>query len=254
MDLLNIKPTKVSKQLNKYTIYLFGVPKIGKTTFARDAEALILATEKGYSAISGAVVQPIERWSDMKQVLRELKKEEVKKKFKMIAIDTLDNMASLCEKYICAQNGISSLGELPYGQGWNLYKKEFYDVFNSISMMGYSLLYISHNKEKEIKKQDNTSYNVICATASGSINEQVKSMADIIGYAYQDPTDNERYLMLRSLDGSVDVGSRFAHIDPVIKFSYKDLVKALNKAIDRESEVHGEDAVTEEAEIVEEKN
>ena len=55
-DLLNIEKTKVSRDLSGYVTYLFSAPKIGKTTLCRDAGALILATEKGYNALSGAYV------------------------------------------------------------------------------------------------------------------------------------------------------------------------------------------------------
>lgn len=50
--------------------------------------------------------------------------------------------------------------------------------------------------------------------------------------------------MLRSLDGSVDVGSRFPYIAPRIKFGYTELVDALNKAIDKQEEIAGIGCVT----------
>lgn len=34
MDLLNIKPNKVSRDLSGYITYIYGAPKVGKTTLA----------------------------------------------------------------------------------------------------------------------------------------------------------------------------------------------------------------------------
>ena len=52
---------------------------------------------------------------------------------------------------------------------------------------------------------------------------------------YIDVEGNNRHLVLRSPDGSIDCKCRFKYIAPVIDFSYKDLVGALNEAIDKEA-------------------
>lgn len=53
-----------------------------------------------------------------------------------------------------------------------------------------------------------------------------------------DPETKERKLILRSTDGTVETGCRFRYIEPVIPFGYKELVKALNDAIDKEAAEH----------------
>lgn len=52
---------------------------------------------------------------------------------------------------------------------------------------------------------------------------------------YIDVNGNERKLVLRSPDGSIDCKCRFKYITPVIDFSYQSLVNALNDAIDKEA-------------------
>lgn len=64
IDLLNLKPSVISKDLREKYILLAGSPKIGKTEFCTLApDALILAFEKGTNARPGAYVQPIEKWA-----------------------------------------------------------------------------------------------------------------------------------------------------------------------------------------------
>ena len=235
INLLNLQPHKVSRDLSGYITYIYGVPKVGKTTFGSQFPgALILAFERGYNALPGVIAQDITTWGEFKQVLRELKKPEVREVYKSIIVDTVDIAASLCEKYICNQLGIENIGDGGWStNGWSKYKKEFEDTFRTISQLGYAVCFISHSTDKTFKRKDGTEYNQMVPTAQRSVNEIVKGMADI--YACADIVNGERRLILRSLDGTVDTGCRFKYIEPEIPFSYNDLVDALNKAIDKEA-------------------
>lgn len=116
IDLLSIQPSVISKDLREKYILLAGEPKIGKTEFCTQApDALILAFEKGTNARPGAMVQPIEKWSEFKQVLRQLEKAEVKEKFATICIDTVGIAYDACDQFICQQNGVQKIGDIPYG-------------------------------------------------------------------------------------------------------------------------------------------
>ena len=73
-------------------------------------------------------------------------------------------------------------------------------------------------------------------------------MVDIYGYAHLVIKEGvpSRALTLRSLDGTVDCGSRFRYMQPEISFSYNSLVDALNQSINREAEHAGQEFITEE--------
>ena len=102
INILGITPHQVSRDLRGYSVFFYGEPKSGKTTTAaKFPNSLLLAFEKGYNAIPGIIAQPINSWSEFKQTLRELKKEEVKNKFSTIVIDTADICYDYCTKYIC---------------------------------------------------------------------------------------------------------------------------------------------------------
>ena len=90
------------------------------------------------------MAQDITSWAEMKQVYRELKKPEVQDVYKSILVDTVDIASALCEKYVCAQNGIENIGDLPYGQGWGKLKREFEETFRTIAQLGYAVVFISH--------------------------------------------------------------------------------------------------------------
>ena len=243
-DLLNLEPTSLSRDLTGYLTYVYGEPKVGKTTLARDMGALILACENGTRAMSGAYTMQMRSWSDIRSIMRMCKEPKMKARYKAIAVDTVDIAGALCDKYVCSQLGIATLGEGGWTKnGWATFKKEFEEVFRTISMEGYAVLFISHAKDKEFKNPDGTSYNKIVPTASSSINEIVKGMCDIIAYGYQEMGTNNRLMVLRS-DGSIEAGSRFTYIDSVIPFGYQHLIDAINRAIDEEERQCGPDAVT----------
>ena len=215
--------------------------------------ALILAFEKGYNALPNVYAQDVTTWSEMKMALRELKKPEVKEMFHSIIIDTIDVAASACEKYIVSQAGVDTLNQIPYGQGWSRVKRELEDTFRSVTQLGYAVLFISHDKDKTFTRQDGTQYNQIVPTLGNSYNLIIKDMVDIYAYAHIVIKDDvpKRVLTLRSLDNTIDCGTRFKYMIPEVNFSYESLVEALNNAIDEEAKNTGKEFITDERNVTE---
>lgn len=246
---LNIKKNVVSRDLSGYITLLYGPPKIGKTTFgSRMPQPLLLAAERGYSAIGGLDVVDIGTWGDIKSAVRELKKPEYKEQYKSIIVDTVDICADLCQKYICNQLGIENIGDGGWStNGWSKYKKEFEETFRSLSQLGYAIVFLSHDKEKTIKPQNGAEYQQIGSSMQSSALSIVENMSDIIGYAHPKVGPNgetDRVLTLRSLDNSIRCGCRFSQIAPEIPFSYEALTKALGDAIDKEGQENNNKFVT----------
>lgn len=238
IDLLSLQPSVISKDLREKYILLAGQPKIGKTEFCCMApDALILAFEMGTNARPGAMVQPIEKWSDLKLVLRQLEKPEVKAKFSTICIDTVGIAYDVCEKYICAQNGVQKIGDIPYGGGYNALSKEFENSLRKITMLGYGLIMTCHLKES-------TDENGNVTGSKPDLNNRclkiVNGLVDIIGVITQtwnEKGESERWIQTRATK-DVQAGSRFRYLEPKIRFGYNEFVDALAKAIEAE-EVNG---------------
>lgn len=252
IDLLNIKPHKVSRDLSGYITYMYGPTKIGKTTFGSQMpKALLLAFEKGYNALPNVYPQDVTSWSEMKMVLRDLNKKEVKDVFHSVIVDTIDVAATMCEKYVISQAGVDALNQIPYGGGWAKVKRELEDTFRSVTQMGYAVLFISHDKDSTFTRQDGSQYNKVIPTLGNSYNEIIKDMVDIYCYAHTVIKEGapKRVLTLRSLDGTIDCGSRFRYIVPEVELSYEALVEALNHAIDEEVRHSGKEFVTNERNI-----
>lgn len=251
VNLLNIKPHKVSRDLSGYITLLYGPAKIGKTTFGTQMPGhLLLAFERGYNALPGAMVQDIQTWAVFKQVVRELKKPEVKEIYQSLIIDTVDFAADACQKYVCNQLGIENIGDGGWtNNGWAKYKKEFEGTFRELTQLGYAIIFISHDKEKTIKLQNNAEYQQIGSSLQSSALSIVENMCDLICYAHPVPAPDggfRRVLTLRSNDNSIRCGSRFRYIVSEIDFSYESLKKALNDAIDKEAQATSNAFITDE--------
>ncbi len=254
INLLNIQPHKVSRDLSGYITFIYGPAKVGKTSLAMQMPSpLLIAFEKGYSALPGVMAQDVTTWGEMKQVYRELKKPEVQAVYKTIVIDTVDIAADLCQKYICAQLGIDNMGEGGWGtNSWSKYKREFEDVFRGLTMMGYAVVFISHSKTGTDKDQNGKESGYIKPTTQSSALQIIENMTDLYAYAriYLDANGEEkRVLTLRSPAGSgISCGSRFKYIASEVPLNYESLTKALTDAIDQEAQEHGNQFVTDERE------
>lgn len=122
IDLLNLQPTVISRDLRSKYLLIYGQPKVGKTSFAAQLpNNLIFSFEIGTNALSGIYALPITKWSDLKIAIKQLEKPEAREKFHTVTFDTVSVAYSLCEKYICAQNGVQSIGDIPYGKSLPLF-------------------------------------------------------------------------------------------------------------------------------------
>lgn len=252
-SLLSITPHVVSKDLRGYSVMVYGEPKTGKTTIAsKFPKSLLLAFEKGYSAIPGVMAKDINTWGEFKKVLSELKDPQVKETFYNIVIDTADIAYALCEKYICnmesnEKNTYDAIGDIPFGKGYKLAMTEFDECIRKILQMGYGLILISHAQNKSYTDENGVEYNKITPTLDARGRLVCERTCDIIGYSRGIETGEgvQTKLFLRGTPRFV-AGSRFRHTPEVIDFNYDSLVKAIGDAIDKEALEYSNQYVTEE--------
>ena len=117
IDIFNIQPSVISRDLKGKFICIYSLPKVGKTSLAcQFPKNLLLGFEHGWNAISGAKAIDIQKWADLKLVLRQLEKAEAKELYNTITIDTIGIAWEMCEQYVCAQNGVQKIGDIPWGK------------------------------------------------------------------------------------------------------------------------------------------
>lgn len=242
IDLLNLEPVKINKDLKGKYVLIYGRPKIGKTTLAAQfPKNLLLAFEPGYNGLNNKMVQPITKWADFMTVINQLSRPEVQEKFDTITIDTADIAWDYCEKYICAQNPKDNgetpktIAEIPWGKGYDLCKKAYDDAFRRIAILGYGLVFISHEQVRTVKTEKGEEYQKIMPTLVERPKLIVNRLVDIIAYLRESLDDGKRYIYTRGNE-KFEAGSRFKYMSPKIEMSYSNLVDSLCEAIEKEAE------------------
>lgn len=242
IDILTIEPTVISRDLKGKYLLIYGKPKTGKTTMAsRFPKNLLIAFEKGYNAIDGIKAVDINKWSEFRQVLRQLEKPEAQAMYDTITIDTTTIAYEMCEQFVCSQNGVQSIRDIPWGQGWALTKKEFETCLRKITMLGYGLVLISHIETRKEKTADDSEIEILAPSMPKRCYEVVNQIVDIIGYIateWDDDGNSQRWLYTRQTP-TVMAGSRFPYLAPKIKLGYDELVAAINEAIDKQRDMDG---------------
>lgn len=255
IDILNIEPSVISRDLKGKYVLVYSQPKVGKTSFAASfPRNLLLAFEKGYNAIGGVRAADINKWSDAKLVLRQLEKPEAKAMYDTVTIDTVSIAWNLCEEFVCAQNGVQKINEIPWGQGYTQLTQEFEAFLRKITMLGYGLVLITHvDVRRETIGNNEVEY------YSPSLNKRCypicNRIVDIIGYidvTWDENGNGERWFYTRKTP-TVMAGSRFKYLSPKIKFGYNELVNAIAEAIEMSEKLDGAkvvDTITAKAEEV----
>lgn len=251
IDILNIKPSVISRDLRGKYVMLYGKAKSGKTTAASQfPKALLCAFEKGYNAIGGVMAADINKWSDFKLVLRQLDNDQAKKMYETVIIDTVSIAWDLCEQFVCAQNGVQKVADIPWGGGYTACKKEFETSIRKITQMGYGVVLIAHNATRLEKDADGNEREIVSPDLPKRAAEICNGIVDIIGYIGNEYSNGEhqRWLYTRETP-NLFAGSRFKYLEPKIKFGYDELVAAIGKAIDLAEKNDGA-TVVEKAETV----
>lgn len=237
IDILNLKPTVISKDLKGKYILIYGKPKVGKTTLASHfPKNLLIAFERGYNAVGGIMAQDITKWAEFKTVIKQLQKEEAKEKFSTITIDTVTEAWTMCEKYICIQNNVQKISDIPWGQGYGACKEEFAKCLRDITMMGYGLVLIAHNGRRIEVDEKGSEIEFISPELPKRCYDVVNKLVDIIAYISSEP--DGRYLYTRATS-NIMAGSRFPYLAEKIPLGYENLANAIAEAIEAQEKRDG---------------
>ena len=254
LDILNIQPSVISRDLKGKFVCIYSLPKVGKTSMAcQFPKNLLLGFEHGWNAIGGVKAIDVTKWADFKLILRQLEKPEAKTMYDTITIDTIGIAWDACEQYICAQNGVQKIADIPWGGGYSACKKEFESCLRKITQLGYGLVIIAHVERRIEKRADDSEVEILGPAIPKRAYEIVNQLVDIIGYidvTWDEEGNSERWLYTRKTP-TVMAGSRFKYLAPKIKFGYQELVNAIAEAIEKSEKIDGAKVVDKQENIIE---
>lgn len=240
-DLLGLEKNKISRNLGSYMCYYYGNSKTGKSTLCSKLygdDALFIATEKGYSALNVFAVD-LTNWNETNALLRQLKMPEVRAKFKVIVIDTVDILYDLAIAYVLKINGCTDLSDKPFGKLYGEVDKAFNSFLLEITRLGYGLALIGHAKTqsklaKRGKGEVEADYTIPSLARRGY--QIVANMVDNIFYVTieEDEEGNQRRVIKTRETNEYFAGSRFKYLPDTILLDADTINEEMQKAVDRE--------------------
>ena len=222
-QLLPTEPTPPKTEMGAFTTLVYGVPKIGKSTFASHApDAIFLATEAGLNSLNVHQVA-IDSWATFLQVCGEIMTGE--HTFKTVVIDTVDKLYKLCSEHVLADAGVKHESDLGYGKGWALVNGEFERVLTKLSLLPQGLILISHAQLREV--DDRTGgYTKAFPTLPESARKIVLAMSDFIlyfemeSYTTEDGKPEERRVIRTKPAKNYEAGDRTGRLPDTLPMSY----------------------------------
>ena len=221
--------------------FYYGASKVGKSTLCSKLygdDALYIATEKGYNALSVFAVD-LTSWNETNSLLRQLKMPEIKERFKVIVIDTVDILYDLAVSYTLKINGCTDLSDKPFGKLYGEVDKIFNEFLLSITRLGYGLALIGHAKtqSKLAKKGNNeveSDYTIPSLARRGY--QIVAAMVDNIFYITidEDEDGNQKRVLKTRATNEYFAGSRFKYLPETILLDADVLKEEMQKAVDKE--------------------
>jgi hypothetical protein len=144
------KKTTKKRDLRDFTILLYGLPKIGKSTAcSRIEDALFIPTEAGLKSLEVYATDQVTSWTHFLEIAAEVAKNN--KKFKTLVIDTVSNLYQMCEDYVVHREGCTHVSKVPDKAGYGMVRIEFKRAITKLAALGTGLVLIGHSKEETIK-------------------------------------------------------------------------------------------------------
>lgn len=162
MSLASITSTR---QINRpLRIALFGVPGVGKSTFAAQAPSpIFLCAEDGAGFLDAKAFPKPLSWQDVLDAVETLLRDE--HPFKTLVIDTLDALESLCWEHVCRMHGgskIRSIEDFGYGKGYQHAVEAWEQLLRRLEQLqarrGLHLVLIAHAVARDHKDPDHDAW------------------------------------------------------------------------------------------------
>jgi len=146
-----VKPVLEGGSFQNLLILLYGIVKIGKSTFASLFSGVyFVRTEPGLRSLKVRATQ-IRHWPDFQAFVRRM---EAKRKeldtVTIFCIDTITNLSKFCMHWVCGREGISHPSDQDWGKGWEAFADEFSHWILRLVELGKGVLFIAHESQTEV--------------------------------------------------------------------------------------------------------
>jgi len=187
------------EKVNKRTIWLYGAPFSGKTTFANEFPDVLMLNTDGNITFVDAPYIPIRNevkvegrmtkttlaWDIFKNVIAELEKKD--NSFRTIVVDLLEDLYEYCRLYIYQQMGITHESDDSF-RAWDKVRTEFLSTLKRLMNLDYeNIILISHeDTSKDITKKGGDKITAIKPNLQEKAANKVAGMVHIVARVVAD--------------------------------------------------------------------
>jgi DNA polymerase III delta prime subunit len=227
---LPIEKTPPSLDPATAKVLLYGPPKVGKSTLAAGLDTdhtLFIATEPGLGALEVYSV-PVTSWTQFREVGAKLA--ENSDQFKMVVIDTVDELYRMVSDDVCTRMGVEHPSDKGYGKVWGAIASEFRLRVGKLSSLGLGIWFVSHSKDVEIEKSVGKITKTV-PTVAGQAREFLIGFCDYILYATSHLSENgEQRVIHSSASENFEAGCRGEQLPDPLELRAETLRDAMQKA------------------------
>lgn len=248
LDIFAPQISKVADGLAGKTIFIYGGNGVGKTyTAAHMSKPFFIACESGLNAIAGIAYNRVTKWSEFKQLVKQLTDkstvEKARAMYDTIVIDEIYAASVFCQDYITSTygDGALTLGDMiGKRNGYALYEREFFKAINQLLSADYTVVFIGHAQEKD---------GFISPKGDKRCLGPIIDNSDFVIYAASNGVDDKGNVIFSTgylaQTANFFARTRFTECAPSINpLSADNLEQAINDAIAKEAEKSGIAAIT----------
>lgn len=220
--------TKKEQNYLKKTIFIYGDPKIGKTTVASQLgdekhKNIFFPTEAGHKEVEiykwqkevkdaegNITLEDPTSWDDFRMCVAELTKQT---EYTCLTIDTADNLFQWCSKYVNKKSGIQHESDAGFGKGYSLIKDEFLTVINYLTQKGFGVIFLSHAATSD-KELANKKITYTDSTLPNTAKKVIHGLSDYILYFYSD-IEGKRYIRTKGTQ-HINAGDRSGRLPEIM--------------------------------------
>ena len=150
------KPKKLEPKAQPHNFFIWGAPMSGKSYFASFFPNPIVLNTDGNSEQGTAPGFQIRNLRDkngnptqlvtkqMDDIILALQNQaQGEDTFKTVVVDVIDDIIVMLEQAICWDNGVKSLGDIPYGKGYALFNTALQQLVMDLKALPMNIIYIS---------------------------------------------------------------------------------------------------------------
>ena len=235
MNLLELQPTVVSRDLKDYSMMITGASGIGKTELAVNIygkeRSLVLAFENSIKGISGIYGVDVDSYATLSSYVTQLENPQMREKFDTVIIDTLFLLDHCIEKSITDAYGVDLIKDaLKWNAGFKIVDKKFLSILKRLQKAGYTLCYIAHPTTKKIKI-NGVEIDTLEPKVSNRIKDLLMPEIDIRLFCFTDNENNRKIATQQTV--YYDARCRVAEMTPLLDFDAEILKEEFAKGIDR---------------------